>query len=208
MNKKRLLQTIGLATKRGAGERGRYLREKNILASVGENVHFQPRLVPLYPELIKLHNNIMVSAGIRFITHDASFVVLNRLGQGQFPEEVGCIEVMDNNVYIGYNATIMPNVKIGENVIVGAGALVSNDLEPNGVYVGIPAKKICSFDDYVNRHREISAGGCTPFLMWIITSIFQKMKLRKPGSFSRMKGYKTDSWSTLFIQREGNMIDV
>lgn len=158
MNKKRLFQTIGMNTKRGSGERGRYLREKNIFASVGENVRFQPRLIPLYPELIKLHNNIMISAGVRFITHDASFVVLNRLGQGRFPEEVGCIEVM-NNVYIGYNATIMPNVKIGENVIVGAGALVSKDLEANGVYVGIPAKKICSFDDYVNRHREISVGG-------------------------------------------------
>lgn len=158
MNKKRLLQTIGLATKRGAGERGRYLKEKNIFAFVGENVHFQPRLVPLYPELIKLHNNIMVSAGVRFITHDASFVVLNRLGKGRFPEEVGCIEVMDN-VYIGYNVTVMPNVRIGENVIVGAGALVSKDLEPNGVYAGIPAKKICSFDDYVNRHREITGGG-------------------------------------------------
>lgn len=158
MTRKRLFQTIGLAMKKGAGERGKYLKEKNIFASVGENVHFQPRLLPLYPELIKLHNNIMVSAGVRFITHDAIFVVLNRLGQGRFPEEVGCIEVMDN-VYIGYNATIMPNVKIGENVIVGAGALVSKDLAANGVYVGIPAKKICSFDDYVNRHREISGGG-------------------------------------------------
>lgn len=158
MNKKRLLQTIGLAAKRSAGERGRYLKEKNIFAFVGENVHFQPRLVPLYPELIKLHNNIMVSAGVRFITHDASFVVLNRLGEERFPEEVGCIEVM-NNVYIGYNATIMPNVKIGENVIVGAGALISKDLEANGVYVGIPAKKICSFEDYVSRHMEISGRG-------------------------------------------------
>lgn len=100
----------------------------------------------------------MVSAGVRFITHDASFVVLNRLGKGRFPEEVGCIEVMDN-VYIGYNATIMPNVKIRENVIIGAGALVSKDLEPNGIYVGIPARKICSFDDYVERHSENMAGG-------------------------------------------------
>ena len=157
MNKKRLLQTIGLATKRGSGERGKYLREKHIFAYVGENVHFQPRLVPLYPELIKLHNNVLVSTGVRFITHDASFVVLDRIGKGDFSEEVGCIEVMDN-VYIGYNATIMLDVKIGENVIVGAGALVSKDLEPNGVYVGIPARKICSFDDYVKRHSKALGG--------------------------------------------------
>lgn len=31
--------------------------------------------------------------------------------KGKFSEKVGCIEIMDN-VYIGYNATIMPNVKI------------------------------------------------------------------------------------------------
>ena len=64
-------------------------------------------------------------------------------------------------MYLGYNAMIMPNVRIGENVIVGAGALVSKDLEPNGVYVGIPARKICSFDDYVKRHSEIAGGGGT-----------------------------------------------
>lgn len=158
MNRKRLLQTIGLVMKRGSLGRGRYLKEKNIFASVGENVHFQPRLIPLYPELIKLHNNIMISAGVRLITHDASFVILNRIGKGFFPEKVGCIEIMDN-VYIGYNATVMPNVRIGKNVIVGAGALVSKDLEPNGVYVGTPARKICSFDDYVERN-SLNLGMC------------------------------------------------
>lgn len=183
MKRKRLFQTIRLAIKRGAGERGRYLKERNIFAFVGENVHFQPRLVPLYPELIKLHNNIMVSAGVRFITHDASFVVLNRLGKGRFPEEVGCIEVMDN-VYIGYNVTVMPNVRIGENVIVGAGALVSKDLEANGVYAGIPAKKICSFEDYVSRHMEISGGegGGTAIRMFRIINVYLRKKLRVHGN--------------------------
>ena len=44
----------------------------------------------------------MISAGLRFIAYDGSFVVLDGLGWERFPEEVGCIEVMDN-VYIGYN---------------------------------------------------------------------------------------------------------
>lgn len=190
MNKKRVLQTIGLAIKRGAGERGRYLKEKNIFASVGENVSFQPRLVPLYPELIKLHNNIMVSAGVRFITHDASFVVLNKLGQGRFMEEVGCIEVMDN-VYIGYNVTIMPNVKIGKNVIIGAGALVSKDLEPNGVYVGIPCKKICSFDDYINKHKEIFFGGGYAFPYVEHNQNISKKEIEKAWEFfHNMRSFK------------------
>ena len=158
MIKQRMLQTIGLALKRGAGARGRYLREKHIFAEVGDNVRFQPRLIPLYPELIRLHNNIMVAAGVRFVTHDAAYRVLNGLEVGKFPERVGCIEVMDN-VFIGYNATILPNVRIGENCIIGAGSTVTKDLEPNGVYVGTPAKRISSFDEYIQKYAEIPGGG-------------------------------------------------
>lgn len=158
MIKKRMLQTIGIAIKRGAVARGRYLREKHIFAEVGENVRFQPRLIPLYPELIKLHNNIMIAAGVRFVTHDAADRVLNGLGVGKFPERVGCIEVSDN-VFIGYNATILPNVKIGENCIIGAGSTVTKDLESNGVYVGTPAKRIGAFDEYVKKCSEDPRGG-------------------------------------------------
>ena len=49
--------------KKGTGERGRYLREKNIFAPVGKNFLFQLRLVFLYQELMNFHNNIMISAG-------------------------------------------------------------------------------------------------------------------------------------------------
>lgn len=158
MKKQRLIQTIGLFLRRGSGARGRYLREKHIFAEVGENVKFQPRLIPLYPELIKLHNNIMVAAGVRFVTHDASYTVLSKLGQAKFPERVGCIEVMDN-VFIGYNVTILPNVRIGENCIIGASSTVTKDLESNGVYAGAPAKRIGSFDEFVKKVCRNSRGG-------------------------------------------------
>lgn len=158
MKKQRMLQTIGLFLKRGSGARGRYLKEKHIFAEVGENVKFQPRLIPLYPELIKLHNNIMIAAGVRFVTHDASFAVLNQMGIGFFPERVGCIEVMDN-VFIGYNVTILPNVRIGENCIIGASSTVTKDLESNGVYVGTPAKRIGTFSGFVQKCAQKPDGG-------------------------------------------------
>ena len=135
-----MLQTIGLFLRPGPHTRGQYLKNRHIFAEVGENVLFLPRLVPLYPELIKLHNNILISSGVQFVTHDASNAVLNKMGIGKFPERIGCIEIMDN-VYIGYNVTIMPNVRIGENVIIGANTIVTRSLESNGVYVGTPAKK-------------------------------------------------------------------
>ena len=153
MKLQRMLHTIGMNLQRGAMARGRYLKEKGILAEVGERVRFQPRMVPLYPELIKLHNNIMVGAGVRFVTHDAVHTVLNKMDMGDFPEMVGCIEVMDN-VFIGTDAVIMPNVRIGSNVVIGAGALVTKDCEPNSIYAGVPAKRIGSFDDFVAKRKQ------------------------------------------------------
>ena len=151
MDKKRLIQNLGLVLNLGAKARGNYLKKHNIFSEVGENVRFQPRIIPLYPELIKLHNNIMIGAGVRFITHDASYAVLNNLNTGiKFPEKVGCIEIMDN-VFVGYNATILPNVRIGENCIIGANTTVTKDLDPNGVYAGTPAKKIGTFDEFMKR---------------------------------------------------------
>lgn len=163
MTRKRLFQTIGLALQRGSNARGQYLKEKHIFAEVGENVRFQPRVIPLYPELIKLHDNIMVAAGVRFVTHDASYTVLNKIGKGHFPERVGCIEIM-NNVFIGYDVTILPNVKIGCNCIIGACATVTRDLEPNGVYAGSPARRIGSFDDYVKKCAASSKGYGYPYV--------------------------------------------
>ena len=158
MLKKRHCHMLGLWLRPGANARGKYLREKKIFGLIGNNVRYQPRTIPLYPELIKLHNNIMVAAGVRFITHDASNTILRKLGMGRFPEHVGCIEVMDN-VFIGYNVTILPDVRIGENVIIGASSTVTKDLEPNGVYAGSTAKKIKAFDEFVRNHAELPEGG-------------------------------------------------
>jgi len=144
----RMMQTIGMNLQRGALARGNYLKKKQVFAQMGEYVRFQPRMVPLYPQLIKFHSNIMVGAGVRFITHDAAHTVLNRMQIGSFSEKVGCIEVMDN-VFIGADTTILANVRIGANVIIGANSLVNKDCEPNGVYAGIPARRIGTFDDFV-----------------------------------------------------------
>ena len=157
MDRKRLFRTIGLYFQLRASDRGSYLKKNHIFAEIGENVRFQPRLIPLYPELIKLHNNIMISAGVRLVTHDACHTVLNRLGRGKYPERVGCIEIMDN-VFIGYNCTILPNVKINSNVIIGASSTVTKDLESGYVYAGCPAKRIGTFEDYIKKCEKTDRG--------------------------------------------------
>lgn len=155
MTKERMMQTLILNTKKGAKGRGEYL--KKIFYEVGENVFYQPRVIPLYPKLIRLHNNIMIASGASFTTHDAIDVVLNGISNKfrnyDFKEEIGCIEIMDN-VFVGARTIILYNTMIGENVIIGAGSLVNKDLPSNGVYAGVPARHICSFDDFVNKKMK------------------------------------------------------
>ena len=62
----------------------------------------------------------------------------------------GKIEIKDN-CFIGANSTILPNVTIGPNSIVGAGSLVRSNIEPNSVYAGVPARRICSLDEYAEK---------------------------------------------------------
>ncbi len=50
-------------------------------------------------------------------------------------------------VWIGAGATILPNVSVGENSIVAAGAIVTKDVPPNAIVGGIPAKVIGSVQE-------------------------------------------------------------
>lgn len=64
---------------------------------------------------------------------------------------MGTIEIFDH-VMIGAGSKILPNVKIGPNVIVAAGSIVTKDVPPNSVVAGVPAKVIGSF---VSLHKNV-----------------------------------------------------
>lgn len=49
---------------------------------------------------------------------------------------------LEERVYIGANSTVLPNKVIGSESIVGAGAVVVNDVQPSCTVVGVPAKCI------------------------------------------------------------------
>ena len=162
MNWKKIFQTINLNMRSTAPKRASYLRKIGIFGLMGENVSYSPRKIPLYPNLIRIHNNVRLAAGVQFITHDISDKVINEYLKTSgidecVSEEIGCIEIMDN-VFIGANSTILYNVKIGENCIIGAGSIVNKDIPAGSVAVGIPCKVIGTFENFVQK-RIIHAGG-------------------------------------------------
>jgi acetyltransferase-like isoleucine patch superfamily enzyme len=50
--------------------------------------------------------------------------------------------IIGNNVWIGENACILANVKIGDGAIIGANSVVTHDIPPHSLAVGVPAKTI------------------------------------------------------------------
>ena len=135
-------------------KRTRYIVKHNIFHSVGKNFFFQPRFIPSDPELIAFHDNVCVASNVTFITHDISDSMLNNISDVHYSYNSGCIEVM-NNVFIGANTTILPNIRIGSNVIIAAGSVVTKDIPDNSVVAGVPAHVIETFDDYLAKRKNV-----------------------------------------------------
>lgn len=140
----------------GGSNRAEFIRKHHLYGSVGRNCLIMSPKLPLYSNLVFLHDNVKVASNVGFVTHDIIHSMLNhRPGGGNFVEKIGCIEVM-NNVFIGSGTRILYNTRIGNNVIIGSGSLVTKDIPDNSVYAGVPARRICSFDEYVEKHKAYS----------------------------------------------------
>lgn len=70
-----------------------------------------------------------------------------------YREYIGCIRI-DDNVFVGANTIILANCHIGSNCIIGAGTLVNKSLESGFVYAGVPAKKICTFENFIEKRKQ------------------------------------------------------
>ena len=135
-----------------------YLRKKKVFAEFGLHSTMSSKVIPLYPELISIGNNVRMAAKVSLIPHDMIHAMLNNRsekGLVHYKEYMGCIRI-DDNVFVGACTTILANVHIGSNVIIGAGSLVNKDLEGGYVYAGVPAKKICSFDEFIEKRSRIN----------------------------------------------------
>ena len=154
MNWYRIIHTVGMCLHGSGQKRARYLKKHNILRHIGDHCMVMFRKIPLYPKLLSLGDNVWIATGVTFVPHDAIHHMLNNcIAGGKFRENIGCISIEDN-VFIGTNSIILPNLTIGPNTIVGAGTLVNKSIG-GGVYAGTPAKYICSFDEFVEKRRHM-----------------------------------------------------
>lgn len=67
-------------------------------------------------------------------------------------ERLGCVEIMDN-VYVADKVTILPGVRIGQNCIISAGSIITENVPENSIVAGNPAKVVGRFDLYCALRR-------------------------------------------------------
>jgi len=130
------------------------LYAKHIGVNMGSNLHLYGSVSwGTEPWIITVGNNVHITQGVKFITHDGGTLLF----RNQVPDlEITKPIVIGNDVYIGNNVILLPGVKIGNKVIIGAGAVVSKDIPDNSVAVGVPARVIKTADEYFEKIQKES----------------------------------------------------
>jgi acetyltransferase-like isoleucine patch superfamily enzyme len=104
---------------------------------------------------VTIGNEVGMGIETKIYTHGAYLSMIDG-----FPADFGPIEI-GNHVWLPY-AIVMPNVHIGDNVVVGAGAIVTKDLPPGCLAVGMPAKVIrenCYPKKFTKHERKLLIDG-------------------------------------------------
>jgi len=107
--------------------------------------------------LISMGDNIVISDGSHFLTHDYSVTVGLRYSGIKIDTDqknFGKIKI-GNNVFIGKKSIILPRTEIGDNVIISAGSVVKGKLMSNSIYGGNPAEYVDSLDNKAKKWKKL-----------------------------------------------------
>lgn len=112
---------------------------KNI--TLGKNVFIQPLCTFMDRGGITIEDNVYIAPKVNLTTLNHDLKPENRNATQAKPI------VIKKNAWIGIGATILPGVTIGENSVIGAGSVVTKDVDDNTVVAGNPARIIKKIDE-------------------------------------------------------------
>ena len=141
-----------------------YQRIVRINSKVKFPVHFTSRVIGF--DNIKLHkdsntvgsfclsNSCYIQAlqgihlGSNFLFAPGTTIIsVNHGVNNEFKDDQINPVIIGDNVWLGANVTILPQVKLGDNVVVGAGSVVTKSFPSNSIIAGNPAKLIKPLQD-------------------------------------------------------------
>lgn len=116
---------------------------KNI--EIGENTFVNTNCIFLDDNLIKIGKNGLIAPMVQIYTASHPIKASERIYQNGHSMRYHTSSkpvIIGDNVWIGGNVVIFPGVKIGNNVTIGAGSLVTRDLPDNVLAYGNPCRVI------------------------------------------------------------------
>ena len=126
----------------------KYLRKQGM--TIGQGTKTASQLKTAEPYLITIGDNVTISHGVDFITHDNSVCKIYGVAHDLY----GRITI-GNNFFIGAHAIVMYGVTLAENVIVGAGSVVTKSVtESNVIVAGNPARIVGTWEKFGDKVKD------------------------------------------------------
>lgn len=101
---------------------------------------------------IEIGNNVLIASNVKIYTATHSTKVKERTAQDWTEGKAFCVTYaqpvrIEDNVWIGGGAILLPGVVIGKNSVIGAGSVVTRSIPENCVAVGSPCRVIKRIDN-------------------------------------------------------------
>lgn len=119
---------------------------------IGNFIHIANHVSIIGGGLCIIEDFVGICAGARLITGSDDILgdgIPSPMVSNEFRSFYRSYVICKKHSFIGTNVVIQPGVIIGEGVVVGSGSVVTKDLEPWGIYMGVPAKRVAE------RKKEI-----------------------------------------------------
>ena len=107
---------------------------------IGENFYSNHNLTILDCAKVTFGDNVFIGPNCSFYTAEHPLDAKKRNSGLEYAKPI----TIGNNVWIGGSVTILSGVSVGDNVVIGAGSVVTKDIPPNTIVAGVPAKIIKS----------------------------------------------------------------
>jgi len=82
---------------------------------------------------VEIENDVTIAASVIISSHDGAYKQTRGLDMKAAPI------IIKNHSFLGNNAIILPGISIGNRAIVGAGAVVTKDVQDDSIVIGVPA---------------------------------------------------------------------